>query len=206
MAKVSAGLLLAPTKVFSFRPVNVTVIVVYLQRSIITFGFVTALIVLACGGAPYTYSGQPASAQAKPLTAALICPWFTQVEAVRYLGAKATLSQVIAYPQESSTDDVRSLSCVYTNSAAKPGSDGTLVVGVRTAGSSSANERLGEAFNHNVVGGEISYVVGGHQAYYLPHDGAIELRVWAKERWVEVHASSLTDASTLATTAIAALH
>ncbi len=131
--------------------------------------------------------------------AATPCSFFTLSDARPYVGSGVKLSQVMDYP--ASTDHgVTEESCVYSPVRVSPTDDSTLIVGVRTATSTSGTEMLKQGFETNVAAGEQPIVVAGYPGYVLAHDNSVELRIWANGHWVEVHAPTQNSAATVATT------
>ncbi len=88
-------------------------------------------------------------------------------------------------------NDLLVSSCTYVPKRQTPVGDPSLIVGVRESKKDSAKKDQQEAFFTNIVGGEVAISVEDHKGFYMSNDNTVELRLWANERWIEVHAPSL---------------
>ena len=127
-----------------------------------------------------------------------VCSIISNEQASTVLGAPAVFSQRSNDSGSASTPDVESVSCIYTLTEADPSKDGALIVGVRTPTTDAAKLELQKSFDTAKLAGEVEGLTDGSKSFTLAHDNAVELRMWANDRWIDVHADTYEDARAIA--------
>ncbi len=132
------------------------------------------------------------------------CPLITPEVASQLMGTAVELSQIIDEPPLP-TLRVSSLSCVFTRvgRAWAPAWAEPLIVGKRTALDSHAASEIKSGFFSNRSSGERPIDVDGNRGFVYQHDNAVELRVWVREEWYDIHAPTINTATNAARTLIA---
>lgn len=127
-----------------------------------------------------------------------ICSIISSERASAVLGAQAVLSQKTNDSTSPPKSDVGSVSCFYTLKEADPSKDGALIITVRTPRTDTAKAELQGSFTASRLAGEIEGEIDGSKSFTLAHDNAVELRIWANERWLDIHADSYENARSVA--------
>lgn len=135
----------------------------------------------------------------------LACKAFPIESAKKHIGTDITTSNVET--SENKSDDgiffedknVIVSNCAYVQNHHSPSVNADIIVGVRDSKNDKAKNDQRQAFFANKMSGEQPLVVDNYDGFYLEHDDkTIDLRIWAKDRWIEVNAPNLDIGSAVA--------